>query len=77
VSSVTFRLVDWQAADHIILEANPNASIQPKTKRLAIRHMAEPATESLLLKKGDLDIARTLEAWPGFVKNPPHVGLSC
>jgi peptide/nickel transport system substrate-binding protein len=56
----SFRLVDWQAGDHIILEANPNASVQPKTKRLAIRHMAEPATESLLLKKGDLDIARTL-----------------
>lgn len=56
----SFRLVGWQAADHVILEANPNAAVQPKTKRLAIRHMAESATEALLLKKGDLDIARTL-----------------
>lgn len=56
----SFRLVDWQPAAHIILEANPNASVQPKLPRLVIWHMGEPATESLLLKKGDLDIARTL-----------------
>jgi peptide/nickel transport system substrate-binding protein len=55
-----FRLTDWQASDRIILDANPNAAIKPRTPRLAIRHIAEPATELLLLKRNDLDIGRTL-----------------
>ncbi|MEM5461546.1 ABC transporter substrate-binding protein [Paraburkholderia phytofirmans] len=55
-----YRLVSWQASDNIILDTNPNASIKPLTPRTAIRHMAEPATELLLLKRGDIDIARTL-----------------
>jgi peptide/nickel transport system substrate-binding protein len=55
-----YRLLDWQAADHIILGANAGASMQPSLPRLAIRHMGEPATELLQLRKSDLDIARTL-----------------
>jgi peptide/nickel transport system substrate-binding protein len=56
----SYRLVDWQASDHIILESNPNTATPPKVRRLAIRHMAEPANELLLLRKSDLDVARTL-----------------
>jgi peptide/nickel transport system substrate-binding protein len=56
----SYRLVDWQASDHIILQANPHAANPARTPRLAIRHMPEPAGELLLLRKGDLDVARTL-----------------
>jgi peptide/nickel transport system substrate-binding protein len=56
----SYRLVDWQASAEIVLQANPNASVQPKVPRLVVRHMAEPSAELLQLQKGDLDIARTL-----------------
>lgn len=55
-----YRLASWQASDHIILDTNPNALVKPVTQRAAVRHMAEPATELLLLKRGDIDIGRTL-----------------
>lgn len=32
----------------------------PKTKRVIVRHVAEPASQRLLLEKGDIDIARNL-----------------
>ncbi|GAB2916519.1 ABC transporter substrate-binding protein [Paraburkholderia jirisanensis] len=56
----SYRLSVWQASDHIILDANPNAAIKPRTPRLAFRHMPEPATELLLLRRGDMDIGRSL-----------------
>lgn len=59
-SSGAYRLVVWQASDNIILEANPNAEHQPKIGRLVFRHVSDPATQLLLLKKGDVDIARNL-----------------
>ncbi|MGN6317846.1 ABC transporter substrate-binding protein [Trinickia sp.] len=55
-----YRLVSWQASDHIVLDTNAHAGVKPLTPRAAIRHMAEPATELLLLKRGDIDIGRTL-----------------
>jgi peptide/nickel transport system substrate-binding protein len=56
----SYRLVEWKASDRIIMEANPNAEIQPAVPRLVIRHVADPATQLLLLQKGDIDIARDL-----------------
>jgi len=32
----------------------------PKNKRIVVRHVAEPASQRLLLEKGDIDIARNL-----------------
>jgi peptide/nickel transport system substrate-binding protein len=32
----------------------------PKTRRIIVRHVAEPASQRLLLEKGDIDIARNL-----------------
>jgi peptide/nickel transport system substrate-binding protein len=32
----------------------------PKTKRIIVRHVAEPASQRLLLEKGDIDVARNL-----------------
>lgn len=56
----SYRLVGWQASDHIILEANPNAAVKPQVHRLVIRHVADSATQLLLLQKGDVDVARDL-----------------
>lgn len=55
-----YRLVEWLASDRVVLEANPHAAVAPKTPRLVIRHVADPASQLLLLKKGDIDIARNL-----------------
>jgi peptide/nickel transport system substrate-binding protein len=58
----SYRLVDWQASDHIILEANPHAATKPDVSRLIVKHVAEPSAQLLLLQKGDTDIARDLNA---------------
>jgi peptide/nickel transport system substrate-binding protein len=55
-----YRLVDWQASDHIILEANPHAADEPHIPRIVMRHVAEPATQLLLMQRGDVDMARDL-----------------
>jgi peptide/nickel transport system substrate-binding protein len=57
-----YRLVDWQASDHIIMEPNPHAATPPRVPRIVIRHVAEPAAQLLQLQKGDTDIARDLNA---------------
>jgi peptide/nickel transport system substrate-binding protein len=58
----SYTLVDWKASDHIILQANPHAAEMPKVPRLILRHVADPAAQLLLLRKGDADIARDLTA---------------
>ena len=58
----TYRLVSWQASDHIILEANPHAVTKPKLPRLVIRHVDEPSARLLSLMAGDVDVARILGA---------------
>jgi peptide/nickel transport system substrate-binding protein len=70
--SGAYRLVEWQASDHIIMEANPNAETKPRLPRIVVRHVAEPASQLLLLQKGDADIAGNLNAdqLKGIVKNP-------
>jgi peptide/nickel transport system substrate-binding protein len=56
----SYTLVDWQASDHIILQANPHASVKPRVPRVILRHVADAAAQLLLLQKGDIDIARDL-----------------
>jgi peptide/nickel transport system substrate-binding protein len=56
----SYRLIEWLASDRIILESNPNASVKPRVPRLIISHVADPAMQVFLLKKGDVDIARNL-----------------
>jgi len=58
--SGSYRLVEWLPSDRIVLTANPNAFRKPNVPRLVIRHIADSATQSLQLKKGDVDIARDL-----------------
>jgi peptide/nickel transport system substrate-binding protein len=55
-----YQLTSFQAEDHIILDANPHASVPPATKRIFIRHVKEPAEQLLLLQHGDIDMARDL-----------------
>jgi peptide/nickel transport system substrate-binding protein len=55
-----YILAGYQAGDSIVLQANPNALTQPEVPRLVIRHIPDAATQLLLLKKGDIDIARGL-----------------
>lgn len=59
--SGAFNLVAWKANESVTLEANPNYHLPSQhIKRVVIRHVPEPATQSLLLTKGDIDIARGL-----------------
>src|SRR5262249_8289712 len=51
----------WKAAENYVLDANPNyhgkAALTP---HVFVRHVPEPATQRLLLEKGDVDFARDL-----------------
>jgi len=43
------------------MEANPTYHLgAPHLKRVVVRHVPEPATQRLLLEKGDIDVARNL-----------------
>ena len=56
-----YKLNKWKAAEILTLDANENYwDGVPKMKRVVFRHIAEPATQRLLLEKGDIDIARNL-----------------
>ena len=57
-----FIIKDWRANEVVVLERNENYwGPKPAMKRAIYRHIAEPATQRLLLEKGDIDIARKLE----------------
>ncbi len=56
-----YTLRSYKPSDSYILEANPDFwRGAPPLKRVFLRHVAEPATQRLLLEKGDIDIARKL-----------------
>ncbi len=56
-----FTLKQWKPSERLDLEANPDYwDGAPAMKRVLIRHIAEPATQRLLVEKGDIDIARNL-----------------
>ena len=56
-----YKLVSWKPNTSITLEANPDYRLgAPSMKRVIIEHVPEPATQLLLLEKGDIDIARDL-----------------
>jgi len=57
-----FKIRDWRANEVVVLERNDNYwGRMPSLKRAIYRHIPEPATQRLLLEKGDIDIARKLE----------------
>jgi len=56
-----YILKSWKANDSVVLEANPYYwKAAPKLPRVVIRHVAEAASQRLLLEKGDIDMARNL-----------------
>jgi peptide/nickel transport system substrate-binding protein len=57
-----YRLTSWQASDSMIADVNPHSGIKVGVKRIVVKHVAEPATQLLMLQKGDADIARDLTA---------------
>ncbi|MCW3475843.1 ABC transporter substrate-binding protein [Limobrevibacterium gyesilva] len=60
-ASGAYRLVAWKPNESVTLEANPTFRLgAPAMKRVVVRHVPEPASQRLLLEKGDIDIARDL-----------------
>lgn len=58
-----FTLRQWKPNEQVMLEANPGYwRGAPKIKRVVIRHVPEPATQRLLLEKGDVDLVRNLSS---------------
>lgn len=55
-----YMLKGWKPNESVLLDANPNWKGDLAMKRVYVRHVAEPATQRLLLEKGDIDIARNL-----------------
>ncbi|HTI84338.1 MAG TPA: ABC transporter substrate-binding protein, partial [Acetobacteraceae bacterium] len=55
-----YKLTEWAANDHVIIDANPHAAEKPELHRVVLRHVADPSTQLLMLQKGDVDIAREL-----------------
>ena len=55
-----YQLTSWQASDRVIIDINPNSGIATNSKRIVIRHVADPSAQLLMLQKGDADIARDL-----------------
>ena len=56
-----FKLRAWKPNESVALDGNPDYwRGAPKFTRVITRHIPEPATQRLLLEKGDIDIARKL-----------------
>jgi peptide/nickel transport system substrate-binding protein len=58
--SGAFTLRGWKASESVILELNPAYASQSKIKRVILKHIADPAAQALMLKKGDVDAAYDL-----------------
>jgi peptide/nickel transport system substrate-binding protein len=57
-----FVLRDWKASETVRYEANPNSPEKPKLRIVIVKHIADPSAQLLELQKGDIDIARNLQA---------------
>ena len=55
-----YKLTEWAASDHVIIDVNPYAAEKALMHRIIQRHVADPSAQLLLLQKGDVDIARDL-----------------
>lgn len=53
-----FALKRWRPGEFVLLDAAPGAAFA--LKRVALRDIREPAVQSLLLERGDIDAARNL-----------------
>ncbi len=55
-----YQLSSYAASDHVTLDANPHSGIRTATRKIIIRHVADPSAQLLMLEKGDADIVRNL-----------------
>jgi peptide/nickel transport system substrate-binding protein len=60
--SGTFVLRDWKASETVRYEANPHALERSKLRLVILKHIADPSAQLLELQRGDIDIARNLQA---------------
>ncbi|WP_281685283.1 ABC transporter substrate-binding protein [Thalassobaculum salexigens] len=59
--SGAYALKSWKANESYVLDVNPDYwRATPAMKRVFVRHIAESASQRLLLEKGDIDVARNL-----------------
>jgi peptide/nickel transport system substrate-binding protein len=71
--SGAYILRSWTANDSVVMEANPDYPLgAPQVRRVILKHTPEPATQRLLLEKGDVDFARdlTTDQMTGLAGNP-------
>jgi peptide/nickel transport system substrate-binding protein len=55
-----YQLTSYAASDHVTIDVNPHSGIATSSRRLVIRHVADPSAQLLMLQKGDADIVRNL-----------------
>ena len=55
-----YALTSYAASDHVTIDLNPHSGIKTASKRVIIRHVADPSAQLLMLQKGDADIVRNL-----------------
>lgn len=59
--SGAYKLVNWKPNESVTLQSNPDFYLgAPAMERVIVRHVAESASQRLLLERGDIDIARDL-----------------
>ncbi|SHK14190.1 peptide/nickel transport system substrate-binding protein [Roseomonas rosea] len=55
-----YSIVSWRASEAVTLQANANSATPPATRRIIMRHVADPSAQLLGLQRGDYDLARNL-----------------
>jgi len=55
-----YALTSYAASDHVTIDVNPHSGIKTDSRRIVIRHVADPSAQLLMLQKGDADIVRNL-----------------
>ncbi|TBV15687.1 ABC transporter substrate-binding protein [Stutzerimonas kirkiae] len=71
-----YRLREWNAGEVAVLERNPGHWRETRLERVILRHVAESATQRLLLERGDVDVARNLNAEDlGALEGSPDVRI--
>ncbi|MFD1158783.1 ABC transporter substrate-binding protein [Roseovarius aestuarii] len=59
--SGAYSLVSWKPNESVTLQSNPDYYLgAPAMERVVVRHVAESASQRLLLERGDIDVARNL-----------------
>ncbi len=57
-----FKIMTWKANEAILMERNDNYPVKAPMKKVYYLHIKEISKQRLMLEKGDIDIARKLDA---------------